>query len=214
MTQSAESHYFLLDNFKLAFPPALHDASQVEGSTHTQNILKVNDPPAVNNPSTSCTPPSLLPKHLAQYGRVFVDPTLVASQLDTSTHHGSIFGHTYVSAPMQPNAGHTPHQAFGLTNSHEQPLDLPNPARHNPLQGPRHTCGQCGKSYSRKGELTRHVATVHHRPRSFLCHLDRCPRGIYGKGFARKDKLVVHLVSKKHGLSKVDALYEANLYNA
>jgi Zinc finger, C2H2 type len=203
-----------LDDFEHAFPLALHDASQVESLTHTQSIPNVNDPPLLNSSSTSFTPPSLPANLPGQYESVFVDPTLVASQLDTSTHHGSIFGDTYVSAPMQPNAGHTPHQAFGLTNSHEQPLDLPNPPGHNPLQGPRHTCGQCGKSYSRKGELTRHVATVHHRPRSFLCHLDRCPRGIYGKGFARKDKLVVHLVSKKHGLSKVDALYEANLYNA
>jgi uncharacterized C2H2 Zn-finger protein len=80
---------------------------------------------------------------------------------------------------------------------------------------PRYSCPQprCNKSYRRKGELTRHIATAHERPASFHCHFDRCPRSILGKGFARKDKLVEHLVSKKHGMSKVDARYYASFAN-
>jgi uncharacterized Zn-finger protein len=81
---------------------------------------------------------------------------------------------------------------------------------------PRYDCPkpQCSKSYGRKGDLTRHITTSHERPASFVCHIYRCPRGIPGNGFARKDKLVDHLTSKKHGMSKVDAMYQATWHNA
>jgi hypothetical protein len=62
------------------------------------------------------------------------------------------------------------------------------------------------------GEVS-YITTTHERPASFHCHFDRCPRSILGKGFARKDKLVDHLVSKKHGMSKIDARYYASFVN-
>jgi hypothetical protein len=78
---------------------------------------------------------------------------------------------------------------------------------------PRYSCPQCNKPYRRRGDLTRHMTTTHERPASFHCHFDRCPRSILGKGFARKDKLVDHLMSKKHGMSKIDARYIASFAN-
>jgi uncharacterized Zn-finger protein len=81
---------------------------------------------------------------------------------------------------------------------------------------PPHACPHsgCSKYYARKGDLTRHIATVHQYPSGFLCHFRHCPRSIKGKGFARKDKLVDHLTSKMHGLNKDDARYEATKNNA
>jgi hypothetical protein len=81
--------------------------------------------------------------------------------------------------------------------------------------GGRHRCSyaNCPKSYSRRGELTRHIKNIHVAPSSFQCHIDRCPRGIDGRGFAQKDKLVNHLKSKKHKLSAKDAAYAAALHN-
>jgi len=78
----------------------------------------------------------------------------------------------------------------------------------------RHPCQHisCTKTYSRKGDLTRHITTFHARPSGWHCHIDRCPRGIFGKGFPRKDKLVAHLMSKRHGLSKIEAQYQVALY--
>lgn len=80
--------------------------------------------------------------------------------------------------------------------------------------GGRHHCwyANCPKSYSRYGDLTRHIKTTHEAPFSFQCHFDRCPRGINGQGFARKDKLVNHLKSK-HKLSAKDATYTVALHN-
>ena len=82
--------------------------------------------------------------------------------------------------------------------------------------GGSHACPyeQCHKSYGRNGDLSRHIKNKHQQPSLFLCHFRRCPRGIPGMGFARKDKLVDHLKSKKHGLSANDAAYEATLQNA
>jgi hypothetical protein len=79
----------------------------------------------------------------------------------------------------------------------------------------KHYCqyGSCLKSFIRKGDLTRHAKTVHQRPARFVCHIDRCPRGIPGNGFTRKDKLVDHLISKKHGLNRGDAVYEVTKNN-
>jgi uncharacterized Zn-finger protein len=71
----------------------------------------------------------------------------------------------------------------------------------------------CPNSYTRYGELTRHNKTIHEAPFRFQCHFDRCPRGINGQGFARKDKLVNHLKSKKHKLSAKDAAYAAAMHN-
>jgi hypothetical protein len=52
------------------------------------------------------------------------------------------------------------------------------------------------------------------QPRSrFFCPFFRCPRSTPQYGFARKDKLVDHLKSKKHSLSHGDALYEATMHN-
>lgn len=79
----------------------------------------------------------------------------------------------------------------------------------------RHICPHrhCRNTYLNKGDLTRHITGVHESPCSFLCHIDRCPRGIPGQGFGRKDKLIDHLKSRKHGLSAKDAAYEAALHN-
>jgi len=79
----------------------------------------------------------------------------------------------------------------------------------------RHFChyGDCFKSYARYGDLTRHIKTIHEAPSSYLCHFDRCPRSINGQGFARKDKLVDHLKSKKHRMSAEDAAYAVALHN-
>ena len=76
-----------------------------------------------------------------------------------------------------------------------------------------HVCSSCSKHYARKGDLTRHITTAHRRPASFLCHFRHCPRSIEGKGFHRRDKLVDHLMSTKHRLSKVEAVYEAKKSN-
>ena len=108
-----------------------------------------------------------------------------------------------------------------LTNSHMSYADLNPPNISNAetvsLPGssfrPLYSCPQCNKSYRRKGDLTRHIITIHERPASFHCYFDRCPRSILGKGFARKDKLVDHLMSKKHGMNKVDARYYASFAN-
>jgi hypothetical protein len=52
------------------------------------------------------------------------------------------------------------------------------------------------------------------QPRSrFFCPFFRCPRSTPQYGFARKDKLVDHLKSKKHNLSHGEALYEATMHN-
>ena len=79
----------------------------------------------------------------------------------------------------------------------------------------RHFChhANCTKSYARYGDLSRHIKTAHETPSGFLCHFDRCTRSIVGRGFARKDKLVDHLKSKKHKLSAEDAAYAAALHN-
>lgn len=79
----------------------------------------------------------------------------------------------------------------------------------------RHFChyGNCVKSYARYGDLTRHIKTIHEAPSSYLCYFDRCPRSINGRGFARKDKLVDHLKSRKHRVSAEDAAYAAALHN-
>jgi hypothetical protein len=76
-----------------------------------------------------------------------------------------------------------------------------------------HVCSYagCGKSFRRKGDLTRHVNGAHCNKSSFLCPFDRCPRSITGNGFHRKDKLIDHLTTAKHGLSREDALYQATL---
>lgn len=79
---------------------------------------------------------------------------------------------------------------------------------------PRYACPYADSSnrYRRKGDLTRHILA--HQPTNLLCHFRHCPRSIKGKGFARKDKLVDHLMSKMHGLNKDDAWYEATKNNA
>lgn len=125
----------------------------------------------------------------------------------------------YVLAPTPPILARPLSQPSSLTSGPLQPTSLPqhhNSTASSSAQPLRHVCPfpQCMKSYNRKGDLTRHVTTAHQRPVSYLCHVYRCPRGIPGNGFARKDKLVDHLTTKKHGLSKVDALYEATLHNA
>ncbi len=77
-----------------------------------------------------------------------------------------------------------------------------------------HPCprASCTNTFIRKGDLTLHIITIHQRPSRYHCHFHKCPCGIPGKGFVRKDKLVDHLMSKRHGLSKADAVYEAALY--
>lgn len=129
---------------------------------------------------------------------------LAPSQSNFSTWGQPHHGHTTSQPSWQPS-GHVPIPDLSLTNN------IPSP----PLP-PRHYCLQpnCNKAFNRRGDLTRHIITAHQRPASFLCHIHRCPRGIPGKGFARKDKLVNHLTSKKHGMSKADAMYEATLHNA
>jgi len=82
-----------------------------------------------------------------------------------------------------------------------------------PDRNARHFCPSCTTSFSRKTDLSRHFLNVHERPSRYLCHLHRCPRGIPGKGFARKDKLVDHL-KKKHALNSTDAAYEVALHES
>ncbi len=108
-----------------------------------------------------------------------------------------------------PTTSFRPSQA---TQIWEDPGDAPTASGNIEL----HFClyAGCQKVYSRKGDLSRHVKNAHEKPSCFMCHFHRCPRGIPGKGFARKDKLVGHLKSKKHGLSAKDAAYEATLHNA
>ena len=80
----------------------------------------------------------------------------------------------------------------------------------------RHFChyGNCVKSYARYGDLTRHIKTIHEAPFSYLCATSiGALAGINGRGFARKDKLVDHLKSRKHRVSAEDAAYAAALHN-
>ena len=71
----------------------------------------------------------------------------------------------------------------------------------------------CNKSFEQSEYRTRHQKTTHGDRSRFLCHFRRCPRGIKGRGFPRKDKLVDHLKSRYHKLSHGDARYEAALHN-
>jgi hypothetical protein len=116
------------------------------------------------------------------------------------------------SQPSWQHSGHLPIPDLSLTNISNAETNY----RPGPPLPPRHYCLQpnCNKAFNRRGDLTRHIITVHQRSASFLCHIHRCPRGIPGKGFARKERLVNHLTSKKHGMSKADAMYEAALRNA
>lgn len=104
---------------------------------------------------------------------------------------------------LQPHS----HSTNTITNATSLEISSQQPhARHhcpNPL---------CTKTYCRKGDLTRHITTFHNRPSGWHCHIDRCPRSIFGKGFPRKDKLVAHLMSKRHGLSKTEAQYQVALH--
>ena len=74
-------------------------------------------------------------------------------------------------------------------------------------------CDGCERRYVRFGDLQRHVQTVHCNPAYYLCHFRRCPRSIKGCGFLRRDKLVDHLKSRKHGLSHEEAVYKAKEHN-
>ena len=69
------------------------------------------------------------------------------------------------------------------------------------------------KDYASKGDLTRHIRTVHEMAAHFHYRIDMCPRSIPGNGFPRKDKLVDHLKSKKRGLSHEQAGYQATLHD-
>jgi len=74
-------------------------------------------------------------------------------------------------------------------------------------------------------DLIRHFASSHNHERCyngvhskqsrsrFFCPFFRCPRSTPQYGFARKDKLVDHLRSKKHNLSHGEALYKATMHN-
>jgi hypothetical protein len=73
----------------------------------------------------------------------------------------------------------------------------------------------CCKRFASSRDLKRHyngVPSKQSRSR-FFCPFFRCPRSTPQYGFARKDKLVDHLKSKKHSLSHGDALYEATMHN-
>jgi hypothetical protein len=79
-----------------------------------------------------------------------------------------------------------------------------------------HLCSHdaCEKRYKREGDLARHVKNVHKAPSAFLCHFPLCPRGVASHGFPRKDKLVDHLMSNKHGLARDEARVEATKHSA
>jgi hypothetical protein len=84
--------------------------------------------------------------------------------------------------------------------------DMPSPQTEN-----RHRCfhDECERTYKHEGDLARHIRNVHKAPSAYLCHFPLCPRGLTNHGFPRKDKLVDHLMSNKHGLARDDARYEA-----
>ena len=75
-------------------------------------------------------------------------------------------------------------------------------------------CGQCPATYRRFGDLTRHQNEKHSTASSkYLCHVERCPRGIVGEGFGRMHHLVAHLKSNKHGMDAKEAAYVARQHN-
>jgi hypothetical protein len=88
--------------------------------------------------------------------------------------------------------------------------DTPSPQKEN-----RHRCfhDECDKTYKYEGDLARHIRNVHKAPSAFRCHFPLCPRGLTNHGFPRKDKLVDHLMSNKHGLARNDARYEATRHS-
>lgn len=71
---------------------------------------------------------------------------------------------------------------------------------------------ECFSSYNIKGDLARHQREKH-SSHEYRCPLVNCPRSIEGEGFARNDHLVKHLVSKKQGLCKQQAEFEARKKN-
>jgi hypothetical protein len=88
--------------------------------------------------------------------------------------------------------------------------DMPSPQEEN-----RHRCfhDECEKTCKHEGDLARHIRNVHKAPSAYLCHFPLCPRGVTNHGFPRKDKLVDHLMSNKHGLARDDARYEATRHS-
>jgi len=51
--------------------------------------------------------------------------------------------------------------------------------------------------FGRKGELDRHISSVHKRGRTWKCPLKSCER--HTKGFPRKDKFDIHIRTMRHG---------------
>jgi hypothetical protein len=56
--------------------------------------------------------------------------------------------------------------------------------------------------FGRKGDLDRHIASIHKKERSWKCPRRNCI--FYIKGFSRKDKLNEHLRTKGHGALKCE----------
>jgi hypothetical protein len=133
----------------------------------------------------------------------------------TTSHDENLFFQPNIFTSTQPVLGSNLSVPCNPDNSQQDFTYTLDPVAAHQVNPPslrlRHPC-YCAKSYNRKGDLKRHVTTAHLNPSSFLCHFDHCPRGITGNGFARKDKLTNHLTSKKHGMSKVDAVFEADLH--
>jgi hypothetical protein len=112
----------------------------------------------------------------------------------------------------------TLHPVIGLQGSWLEPATghfSTTPTVPAPEQPSAHHQQDCSKRSAWSHNHERYQTSVHTRQsRSrFFCPYTHCPRSTLQYGFARKDKLVDHLRSKKHSLSHEDALFKATMHN-
>jgi hypothetical protein len=181
-----------------------------------QNYERVpNDPRAYDPQQRSAIPTSIehdspFPEFLGYLPPTISDELQWRSNLGSSTlntseevHDGS----AHVSALRSP--AYSDQTQSGRPSSSIS-SDMPSPQKEN-----RHRCfhDKCERTYKHEGDLARHIKNVHKAPSAYLCHFPLCPRGLINHGFPRKDKLVDHLMSNKHGLARDDARYEATKHS-
>jgi hypothetical protein len=181
-----------------------------------QNYQQVpNYPRAYDSQQRSAIPTSIeqdsfFPEFLDSLSPTISDELQRQSNLGSSTLNTSGEAHddsAHVSALQSP--AYSDQTQAGRPSSSIS-SDMPSPQKEN-----RHHCfhSECEKTYKHEGDLARHIRNVHKAPSAYLCHFPLCPRGLTNHGFPRKDKLVDHLMSNKHGLARDDARYEATRHS-
>lgn len=184
--------------------------SHLQNYPQVPNYLPVYEPQQRSGIPTHMEEDSHFPEFLSRLSPTISDelqrqPNLGSSTLNTSEEAHDCSAH--VSALQSP--------AYSEQTQSGRPpssisSDMPSLQKRN-----RHRCfhDECERAYKREGDLKRHIRYDHEAPSAYLCHFPRCPRGLTNHGFSRKDKLVDHLMSNKHGLAREDARYEATRHS-